>query len=244
MDEIPEPEPVPPPVMAEMEIQTEPEPEPEPVEPTRSPSPDTSSAASSSTAIPSTPKAAMQNLDLDQPPAYSPSEEEERKLLHKWHEGLEAALENLPDGISQATRDEWKALKEELGVDCTVIDKLLESVPTAKDGDKPTASTSRRRLSGKITNIYNTYIYPSHGLAPWASHVIAGLGGAAVVALIASSMANDNSFNVPGGVSYQDRVAWSSYNTLHAARESFDGPGAVVRGVLDDGAWMVQGWPT
>lgn len=234
-DERPEHEPIPQPSMSEMEIQTEPE------EPVRSPSPDPASVASSSTAVPSTPKASMQTLDaLDQPPAYSPSEEEERKLLHKWHGGLEAALDRRSPAVTLATREEWKALKEELGVDCVVIDKLLEDAETR---DK-SASSSRRRLSGKITNIYNTYILPSSGLPPWASHAMAGLGGAAVVAFIASAMTPESTFNVPGGAMYEDRMAWSSYNAIDAGGEGFDGPWAIVRNVIDNSARLVQGWPT
>lgn len=73
---------------------------------------------------------------------------------------------------------------------------------------------------------------------------MAGLGGAAVVAFIASAMAPESTFSIPGGAVYDDRMAWHSYNTLDAGGEGFDGPWAIVRNVIDNSARMVQGWPT
>jgi hypothetical protein len=115
--------------MAEMEIQTEVVVEDEP--PSRSPSPQQmeSLASSSSTVVPATPKAFPRNLDdidpttlpLDQPPAYSQITHDHNwslvaDVLKKWHAGVKMPVERVAGGISEEAAEEWKTLKEELGV--------------------------------------------------------------------------------------------------------------------------------
>jgi len=54
---------------------------------------------------------------------------------------------------------------------------------------------------------------------------------------------------IPGGPTYYDRAAWSSFNTMHANGEGFAGDGtSVVWNFLSrlsgGAARIVQGWPT
>ncbi|KAF7374326.1 hypothetical protein MSAN_00316100 [Mycena sanguinolenta] len=133
----PEPvvEPPPPPQTAEMEIQTEPEPEPEPT-------PDDSKVAGPSTSTPT-----------DAPPAYkqvlSPEEQEAHDwrvtvaTLKKYHPGARIE-EGVPGGVSLDALEDWRALKEELGVNCLVVEKILEASPR-------TGLRARRRTSPAMT---------------------------------------------------------------------------------------------
>ena len=47
------------------------------------------------------------------------------ETLKKWHHGMKIPFEAAPRGVSDDALEEWKALKEELGVECEVIDRVL-----------------------------------------------------------------------------------------------------------------------
>ncbi|KAJ6544957.1 hypothetical protein DFH09DRAFT_1249157 [Mycena vulgaris] len=144
-------EPPPAPNTAEMEIQTEPESE----EPQASTS-DTKAVAATPT-------------PTDAPPAYkqvlSPEEQEEHDwrvtiaTLKKYHPGARVE-EGVPGGISLDALEDWRALKEELGTSCLVVDKILDNSPRTGLPRAPSdAAPSARRRGGRFYNIYNTYVY-------------------------------------------------------------------------------------
>ncbi|PPQ92590.1 hypothetical protein CVT25_007282 [Psilocybe cyanescens] len=249
-DEIPQPKPVPaapPRITVEMEIQTEEAAE----EPSRSPSPahDESMASSSSTIVPPTPKALPKPLDhLDEPPAYNQvteADKEERKwrlaaeaTLKEWHHGAKIPLEPIAGGVSEETVEEWKALKQELGVECTVIDKIIAaSDKTPRKDPKP-----RRN---RFYNIYNTYVYgDKNATSPTTSQVITYLSvGALAVFAVTPYIMPHNS--IPGGVTYADRAAWNSFNAMPG--DTADGTTAVleiIRRLTGGAARYARGWPT
>ena len=265
----PEPEPLPIPparVTVEMEIQTE-----EIEEPSRSPSPqlnDESMASSSSTIVPPTPKPQTKALDhehSDEPPAYNQiSDRDEREwrmaaeTLKKWHNGVKIPFEPIEGGISEEAVEDWKALKQELGVECMVIDKIVAS------SDRTTiASTSRlpkeqkARRSGRFYNIYNTYVYgdsnkssatPGGSSFGLVGQTVVFMGVSALVLMAATPYLAPN-YSIPGGATYYDRSAWNSFNSMQAAGEGFgpDGTAAVwnfLGRVGDGAARMARGWPT
>ncbi|KAF8694550.1 hypothetical protein AX14_002010 [Amanita brunnescens Koide BX004] len=158
-------------------------------------------ASSSSTIKPPTPRPITPapgdaRIHHDEPPAYSsatsaadPSsialgldnEEIEwrmaAELLKKWHRGAKLPIDGVPGGVSEEAVEEWRTLKEELGVECMVIDKIMErsaKVPAvarpppgeegATETDSATSSTQGTVLTsvsraGRFYNIYNTYVY-------------------------------------------------------------------------------------
>ncbi|KAF8910537.1 hypothetical protein CPB84DRAFT_1763906 [Gymnopilus junonius] len=265
-DEIPQPKALPPPpprITVEMEIQTETEEVAE--EPSRSPSPghDESMASSSSTIVPPTPKQQPlhKHLEFDEPPAYTPEMElEEREwraaaeALKKWHHGVKIPFEPVAGGISEETAEEWKALKHELGVECTVIDKIVEGserVQRPRDPTKP-------RRSGRFYNIYNTYIYgnhkgPSSSSATFPTDLlrqgIVFAGASALVILAITPYISPPTATIPGGLTYYDRAAWNSFNSMPRAGEGFvpDGTAAVwnfLGRVGGGAARLARGWPT
>ncbi|KAF8626934.1 hypothetical protein AX17_006434 [Amanita inopinata Kibby_2008] len=185
---------VPPRITVEMDVQTDEVEADEQID---------SLASSSSTIKPPTPRPVTPSTDAlvhdhhhDQPPAYTsvtsiagPSsaaalglDSEEREwrmaaeLLKKWHRGAKIPLDGVPGGVSEEAVEEWRALKEELGVDCMVIDKMMEKsakisashpsgttepgTDSAEDStiadQGPAAGSSRIR---RFYNIYNTYVY-------------------------------------------------------------------------------------
>ena len=160
-------------------------------------------ASSSSTIKPPTPRPITPapidtQIHHDEPPAYSsatsaadPSSislglgNEEREwrmaaeLLKKWHRGAKLPIDGIPGGVSEEAVEEWRTLKEELGVECMVIDKIMErsakvtavarSPPgeagatethsaTGDSSAQGTVSTNVSR-AGRFYNIYNTYVY-------------------------------------------------------------------------------------
>ncbi|TFK36663.1 hypothetical protein BDQ12DRAFT_706206 [Crucibulum laeve] len=258
-----DPEPIPPPrVTIEMEIQTDQVEEEEQLV-SRSPSPqhDESLASSSSTIIPPTPKAQPHHLELptDQPPAYNQinttrNEEEERdwgfaaETLKKWHHGVKIPFEPVPGGISEEAAEEWKALKEELGVECMVIDKIIEESRKAAGPSRSPKDGKPPRKSSRFYNIYNTYIIGDKGPSTLIPQTLAVAGVSALVMLaLAPYMAPQ--YNIPGGPTYYDRAAWNSFNTMQAAGEGFspDGTAAVWNflGRVGGGAARIaRGWPT
>jgi len=263
----------------EMEIQTE-APEPE-EEPSRSPSPQhlESMASSSSTVVPATPKALPRLLDidplslpLDQPPAYNQIHDHTTShnwslvadVLKKWHQGVKIPAEAIPGGVSEETVEEWKALQQELGVGCTVIDRLIENSERTpgrshsrsnsvrgKGRASPSSSASPHGRN-RFYNIYNTYVYPGDKNSLFGSLLgqAALVAGAGALVMLAVSPYVAPQYTIPGGATYYDRAAWNSFNSIGAAGEGFSGvDGADVvwsfLGRVGGGAArMVRGWPT
>ncbi|KAF5374495.1 hypothetical protein D9615_009115 [Tricholomella constricta] len=245
-------------IMAEMQVQTD-----EIEEVSRSPSPQAeqteSMASSSSTIIPPTPKAHLRAMEPhDEPPAYNQinvQEQEEREwralaeTLKKWHPGAKIPFEAVEGGISAEAIEEWKALKEELGVECMVIDKIVESSERAPRSPKD----GKPRRGGRFYNIYNTYVYgdknaPASSSTGVAGQVVMWIGASALVLLAVSPYMVPH-YSVQGGPTYYDRTAWSSFNTMQAAGEGFspDGTAAVWNflGRVGGGAARIaRGWPT
>jgi len=256
-DEIPQPKPLPPPlprITLEMEIQTD-----EVVEElSRSPSPVQfeSMASSSSTIVPATPKPQQpKQLELlDEPPAYNQvteaDEEEEKawRIVKKWHHGVKLPSEPIAGGISEETVAEWKALKHELGVECSVIDKIVEASEKIPAG--PSTRPTKGGKSNRFFNVYNTYIYGGERNASYAyvtPVLFMAASALATYALTSSSTAQP--FIIPGGPTYYDRAAWSSFNAMPGAGEGYtaDGTAAIweVMGrVGGTAARLVRGWPT
>ncbi|KAI9454394.1 hypothetical protein BJY52DRAFT_1427326 [Lactarius psammicola] len=241
-------------VTMEAEIQTE------ETAVSRSPSPqedDEALASSSSTVLPPTPKAKPTSLDLlaaNSPTDLPPSYNQRRDLriavetLRSWHNGLKLPLRQCVD-VSAETLEEWRALKAEVGIGCKVIDRALEDAVTNS------TPTSRRQKSNRFYNIYNTYVYGGNSVAgrlpPWsglASHALFCVGASAVV-FFAMSPFMPHQYVVPGGPTYYDRAAWSSFNTMHATGEGFPGEGTTAvwnfLGRVGGGAARIaRGWPT
>lgn len=161
-------------------------------------------------------------------------EEEDRAL-----DGVE--VEPVEGGIAEDLVEEWKALKEELGVECLVIDKILEQSSKIPRGSTPGSSSSAtatddkgKRRSGRFFNIYNTYVYGSSDgttttttspsgqktlattLTNLATQTILFASASAVVFIaLAPYLLSTMGPNVPGGPSAFDRAAWASYNALN-----------------------------
>lgn len=267
-----DPEPVPEPIVTvNAEVQTDvPEPEPEASTSSSenpSESDDETLASSSSTLLPPTPKARLEPLHShDLPPAYQSVANEDRdqlalrvanETLKTWHKGMNFPVEPITGGISEDAVEDWKALKEELGVECTAIDRLVEE--SARTGlPRPSKDGRPRNRRGKFYNIYNTYVYGTGDKdGPGSSFSILSTGqflfcvgaSAAVAFLVGHAMAPP--YAVPGGATYYDRAAWSSFNTMQAAGEGFPGDG-VAGGAFfgflgrlgGEAARTLRGWPT
>lgn len=232
----------------------------------RSPSPldetlASSSSSSSLTIIPGTPKPHAKQLLEDQPPAYGDittsdqQQDRERRIaaeiLQEWHQGVKIPFQPVEGGISEEVAREWKALKEELGVECAVIDKIVASSERSGNGKK-----DRRR--SRFYNIYNTYVYGGDKSSPSSSSpsVTIGMAGQALMVVGVSALAMlvmspymVPHYSVPGGATYYDRTAWHSFNSMQAAGEGFspDGTAAVWNflGRVGGGAARIaRGWPT
>ncbi|KAJ7168692.1 hypothetical protein C8R46DRAFT_1162963 [Mycena filopes] len=216
--------------MAEMQVQTDALPEPAPVQ--------------------STSKAA----DADAPPAYklqlSPEEQEEHDwrvtvaTLTKYHPGANLDI-GVPGGVSLDALEDWRALKEELGLSCKVVDKVLEAsqstgLPRVQSDAAPRQSGSGRR-SGRFYNIYNTYVYgapananakhPHSNASPFPAIPPPALwvGGTVLFFLMLGPSIVIPYYAVPGGPTHYDRAMWSSFNTMRYAGEGF-GAGAWAGG--------------
>jgi hypothetical protein len=253
-----DPEPIPiPRVMIEMETQTDEIQE----QPSRSPSPHTieSMASSSSTIVPPTPRAHVQPLEpphSDQPPAYNqinPQEQEEHNLqvvkdaLLKWHDGAKIPFEPIPGGVPEEAVEEWKALNRELGVGCTVIDKIIERSDRTNG---PRTSKNGKARQNRFYNIYNTYIYGEKGLATgFVSQAALCVAASALVFLAIGQFTNPTIYSIPGGPTYYDRQAWKAFNTMQVGGEGFgyDDTAAVwsfLSRVGGGAARIARGWPT
>jgi len=257
-DPIPEPKPLPAPlprVTVEMDIQTDPVEEQELEQDHFE-----SMASSSSTIVPPTPKPSSNkelapHAHLDEPPAYNQvteADQEEREwrvaaeTLKKWHNGVKIPFEPVSGGISEEAVEEWNALKQELGVGCLVIDKIVSasaeraasSSSSSIGGSSATASSvvkeGKARRGGRFYNIYNTYVYggdktpaaaaasasASLSTAPLTSglagQALMFVGASALVILAVTPYMVPHYSAIPGGPTYYDRAAWNSFNSMHA----------------------------
>lgn len=259
----PEPEPIPTPLTVSVEIQTdEPSPEASALSAAQALDDDDETlASSSSTLLPPTPKAQHEHIHPhDLPPAYNQvasADQDELaarvadETLKKWHKGLQLPIQPVKDGISEDALEDWKALKEELGIECSAIDRIVEE--SAKTGlpRAPRDGRPRPRKSGRFYNIYNTYVYGSGdaegSLLPWGSQFLFCVGASAAVAFVVGQ-AMAPQYVIPGGATYYDRAAWTSFNSMQAAGEGFAGDTAAVWGFLGrlggGAARTLRGWPT
>lgn len=191
----------------------------------------------------------------DQPPAYTQITEEHdwqvaADTIKKWHAGVKLPLDAVRGGISPETLADWKAIKEELGVECGVIDKII-----AKSGERPPPKDDKgKRRRGRFYNIYNTYVYgaggeggiPASGIV---AHTAIVVGASALVFLALGPYLGGHP-TAPGSATYYDRAAWSSFNTIQAAGEGFmppDGTATVwnfLGRVGGGAARAARGWPT
>ncbi|KAF7972429.1 hypothetical protein HWV62_17996 [Athelia sp. TMB] len=263
----------PPPLTACFEVQTDPEPAPpavvemeiqtEPVEearaPSPSPEPEEHMASSSSTVSPPTPKPSA----VDLPPTYHQVTEQDQddqkwrvaaETLKHWHLGAAIPFEAVPGGVTEETLEQWKALQEELGVGCMVIDKVLaasEKIP------EPPRSVKDGKRKSKFYNIYNTY-FIGHGKDGEPSRSSFQLGVPAQIALCISVSAfvmlalvpyAIPHYAVPGAPTYYDRRAWAAFNSMQATGEGFSTDGAAsifnfLGRVGGGAAKMARSWPT
>lgn len=217
-----------------------------------------SMASSSSTLLPPTPKPSIEQLHPhDLPPTYDRSELDFRiaEAIKDLHPGSTRPNEVLGRiGVSEDALEEWKALKAELGVECLVIEKVLQEIPRS---GHPRPSTSSVRSSssssssnkGRFYNIYNTYIYGGETGGPGVLTNMVLCAGASAVAFVLMANLGSPQYHIPGGPTYYDRAAWTSFNTMQASGEGFAADGAnafwdLVGRLSGNAARIVQGWPT
>ncbi|KAI0359798.1 hypothetical protein OH77DRAFT_1419125 [Trametes cingulata] len=258
-----EPEPIPiPPVLITVDAEVQTEEVQSGGQPTEED--DDALASSSSTLLPPTPKAQHEHLHPhthDLPPSYNQvagQDQDELALrvanetLKTWHKGLKLPIQPIIGGVSEDAVEDWKALKEELGVDCAAIDRLIEESArtgqprSPRDGKAP----ARQRKSSRFYNIYNTYVYgdPDGGALMKGGQLLICVGASALVAfLMGQAMAPQ--YTVPGGPVLYDRMAWSTFNSMQAGGEGFSGDGSTsvwtIIGQLSGGAVRtLRGWPS
>ena len=232
-----DPEPVTPPTTThEMEIQTE-------------ESELASMASSSATIVPATPRPEHVH---DSPPTYGQAVGHDHdqlakqvadETLKKWHPGLKLPIKPLPAGVSEDAIADWKALKEELGVECGAIDRIVEN--SARTGLTRDGKVPRSRFY----NIYNTYVYGGKGYALLStSQIMFVVGATAATAFLLGQAMTPNPSPL-GGPTYYDRAAWSSFNSIQAVGEGFPGDGSTafwsILGRIGGGAARtLRGFPT
>ena len=221
-----------------------------------------SMASSSSTLLPPTPKPSLEQLHPhDLPPTYDRSELDFHiaEAIKDLHPGSTRPNEELGRiGVSEDAFEEWRALKAELGVDCAVIDKVLQGVP--KSGrPRPSASStisssvssssSSSSRKGRFYNIYNTYVYGGETGSPGVLTNMVLCAGASAAAFVLMTHLGNPQYHIPGGPTYYDRAAWTSFNSMQVSGEGFgvDGTNAfwdLVGRLSGNAARIVQGWPT
>ena len=223
---------------------------------------DESMASSSSTLLPPTPKPSVEQLHPhDLPPAYDRSELDFRiaEAVKELHPGSTRPNETLRRiGVSGDALEEWSALKTELGVDCAVIDKILQDLPKSgrprpstssplSSSTSSTSSSSSRK--GRFYNIYNTYVYGGESGGPGVLTNMLLCAGASAVAFVLMAHFGNPQYHIPGGPTYYDRAAWTSFNSMRVSGEGLatDGTNAfwdLIGRLSGNAARIVQGWPT
>jgi hypothetical protein len=207
-------------------------------------------ASSSSTLLPPTPKPQMlDHLLSDLPPAYNQvAEQDKRKALIKdLHQGISDPISPVAGGISDDALVEWAALKDELGVDCDIINTIIDK--SDKTG-QPRQLKTTPKGSGRFYNIYNTYVYSKDGSTSFTpiAQILMCIGASAMMFLYLTPHMVPH-YAVPGGPTYYDRTAWASFNSMQAGGEGFstDGSAAVwsfLGSVGGGAARIMRGWPT
>ncbi len=197
-------------------------------------------ASSTSTIVPTPSNSKTEHLH-DSPPTYGQAIGHDHgelaaqvadETLRKWHPGLELPIKAIPGGVSEDAIADWKALKEELGVECTAIDRIVdESARTGltRDGKAP-------HPRSRFYNIYNTYVYGGRGYALLSTSQIMFVVGATAATAFLLGQAMTPHHSPLGGATYYDRAAWASFNSIHAVGEGFPG-GDSTRGAF----WSVLG---
>ena len=136
-----------------------------------------------------------------------------------------------------------------------------EQQPRGADEDhtgQPRGAKTPRR--SRFYNIYNTYVYGDKAggaaapAAPGGFSLLSGqtlfcIGVSAAVAFIVGSSMAAPQYAVPGGATYYDRAAWSSFNSIQAVGEGFPGDGSALPwlgflGRLSGATRTLQGRPT
>ena len=221
-----------------------------------------SMASSSSTLLPPTPKPSVEQLHPhDLPPTYDRSELDFRiaeavKDLHPGSTRPNEVLRRI--GLSDDALEEWRALKAELGVECAIIDKVLTESPKSRRprpstssalSSSTSSSSSSSSRKGRFYNIYNTYIYGGETGGPGVLTNMILCAGASAVAFALMAHLGGPQYHIPGGPTYYDRAAWTSFNTLQVSGEGFAADGAnafwdLVGRLSGNAARIVQGWPT
>ncbi|KAH7341911.1 hypothetical protein B0J17DRAFT_648554 [Rhizoctonia solani] len=170
-------------------------------------------------------------IPTDLPPPYAQNPRQtEAGVLKKWHAGL-AERASTPGPSSDQVREDWAALKRSVGVECGVIDRIVEGKDIIGD-DGEEVEWVRVPVKGNrrgLFNVYNTYIVRRDGW--WTSvltQAVVGIGFWAVVAGIWGPRLAP--FEVP---TYTDRATWSAYNNYAGAF----GEGLVGRSV-DNPVWV------
>lgn len=189
------------------------------------------------------------------------------EVLKKYHAGMHLPIKEVKEGVTEDAVEEWKALKEELGVECSIIDKLLEISPRTESSRSSSSEQKGGRRRSRFYNIYNTYVYGSKdatapssspssfpgsgsGVLSVISHVLVGMGAsAAMLVLMSPFLMTQQQYVVPGGPTYYDRAAWTSFNSMHVSGEGFANEGTSVvwhfMERLGGGAVRIaRGWPT
>ncbi|CAE6337269.1 unnamed protein product [Rhizoctonia solani] len=171
----------------------------------------------------------------DLPPPYAQAPREtEAGVLKKWHAGLTERA-STPTPSSSQVREEWAALKRSAGVECGVIDRIVEGkaiIEGEGEGDEVTEWV-RVPVKGNrrgLFNVYNTYIV-RRGEGWWTSvltQAVVGIGFWAIVAGLWGPRLTP--FEIP---TYTDRATWSAYNNYAGAF----GEGLVGRSV-DNPVWV------
>ena len=257
-----DPEPTPPQkIVVEMEVQTD-EIDADEASSSGQHEGEDSMASSSSTLLPPTPKPSLEQLHPhDLPPAYDRSELEFRiaEAVRDLHPGSTRSNELLRRiGVSEDALEEWRALKAELGVECAVIEKVLQDVPKSGRPRQSTSSalssstsssSSSSSRKGRFYNIYNTYVYGRESGGPGVLTSMILCAGASAAACVLVAQLGNPQYHIPGGPTYYDRAAWTSFNTMQASGEGFatDGTNAfwdLVGRLGGSAAKIVQGWPT
>ncbi|KAJ1307389.1 hypothetical protein OPQ81_001494 [Rhizoctonia solani] len=180
--------------------------------------------------------AAPSPIPSDLPPPYAQNPREtEAGVLKKWHAGL-AERACTPGASSSQVREEWAALKRSVGVECGVIDRIVEGkdvVDLIEDDGEEVTEWVRVPVRGNrrgFFNVYNTYIV-RRGDGWWTSvltQAVVGIGFWAIVAGLWGPRLTP--FEVP---TYTDRATWSAYNNYAGAF----GEGLVGRSV-DNPVWV------
>lgn len=170
---------------------------------------------------------------LDAPPSYTstqpaastpgPSANDRaalmKEVLAEWHPSERALLEAIPNGVSQETLADWENLKKEIGIECRVLDAVLET----SQADVPHRPRNHKRdhRANRFYNIYNTYIYGDNG--PSANLVpVFVFGGLAMGLLLAAQPFMPTAYMTPGTPNYVDRIGWQAANSLGPSGVGFD----------------------